>query len=714
MTESIKKLKKTWKANAEKDLRGKDYKVLFRDSEENITYNPLYTSDDLKTRNYFESIPGSPPFTRGPRASMYTLRPWTIRQYAGFSTAEASNEFYKKNLQAGQKGLSVAFDLATHRGYDSDHQRVSGDVGKAGVAIDSVEDMKILFHDIPLDKMSVSMTMNGAVIPILACYIVAAEEQGVKQELLAGTIQNDILKEYMVRNTYIYPPEPSMKIISDIIDYTSSNMPKFNSISISGYHLQEAGANSALELAITLSDGLEYVRTALSAGLDIDEFAPRLSFFFAIGMNFYMEIAKLRAARTIWHKMIEQFNPKNPKSTMLRTHCQTSGYSLTEQDPYNNVIRTTIECLASVFGGTQSLHTNSFDEAVGLPTDFSARLARNTQIIVQEETDICNTVDPFGGSYFMESLTCDLIDEAEKIIKQIEDAGGMVKAIEKGIPQRKIEVSAATKQAKIDSAQQTIVGVNKYQISGEDPIDVLDIDNEAVKRSQINKLNKIKKDRNEKEVKKSLNDLINAAKGGKNVLEYAIPAIRARATVGEVSDALREVYGEYKGSNTLINNVYNKYMTNDEAYQNSLEKVSNFSKHYGRQPRILVAKLGQDGHDRGAKVVATGFADIGFDVDLGPLFQTPKEAVKQAIENDVHVIGVSSQAAAHKTLVPEIVKELRASGADDIVVVVGGIIPEKDYKFLYDLGVAAIFGPGTPIANAASKTIDAIREKIDE
>ncbi len=705
---------KAWKANAEKDLRGKDLDTLYRESEENIRYQPLYTSEDLSSRNYEESVPGSAPFTRGPRASMYTLRPWTIRQYAGFSTAEASNEFYKKNLKAGQKGLSVAFDLATHRGYDSDHPRVSGDVGKAGVAIDSVEDMKILFNEIPLDKMSVSMTMNGAVIPILACYIVAAEEQGVSEELLAGTIQNDILKEYMVRNTYIYPPEPSMKIIADIIEYTSENMPKFNSISISGYHLQEAGANSALELAITLADGLEYVKTALSTGLDIDDFAPRLSFFFAIGMNFYMEVAKLRAARTIWHKLISEFNPKNPKSTMLRTHCQTSGYSLTEQDPYNNVIRTTIECLASVFGGTQSLHTNSFDEAVGLPTDFSARLARNTQIIVQEETDICKTVDPFGGSYFMESLTADLIEEAEKIIEQINDAGGMVKAIEKGIPQRKIEVSAATKQAKIDSAQQTIVGVNKYQVQDADPIDVLEIDNEAVKDAQIKKLTALRKSRNEDEVQKNLSALKDAAKTGKNVLKYAIPAIRARASVGEVSDALRDVFGEYKGSNTLINNVYNKYMTNDESYQNCLEKVSNFSKKYGRQPRILVAKLGQDGHDRGAKVVATGFADIGFDVDLGPLFQTPAEAVKQAIENDVHVIGVSSQAAAHKTLVPEILSELKRIDASDIVVVVGGIIPEKDYKFLFEAGVAAVFGPGTPIANAASQTLDAIKEVLDD
>ena len=639
---------------------------------------------------------------------MYTVRPWTIRQYAGFSTAEESNRFYRKNLESGQKGLSVAFDLATHRGFDSDHPRVTGDVGKAGVAIDSVEDMKALFDKIPLDKMSVSMTMNGAVIPIMAAYIVAAEEQGVSTEKLSGTIQNDILKEYMVRNTYIYPPKDSMRIVGDIIAFTANNMPKFNSISISGYHMQEAGANSAIELAFTLADGIEYVRAAIERGLDVDQFAPRLSFFFAIGMNFYMEIAKLRAARTLWAKLMGEFKPKNQKSLMLRTHCQTSGYTLTEQDPYNNIIRTTIEAMAATLGGTQSLHTNSFDEAVGLPTDFSASLARNTQLILQDETDLTHVVDPFGGSYFMESLTQDLIDKASEIIEEVQDMGGMVAAIDSGYPKLKIEEAAARKQARIDSGQDTIVGVNKYKSDVKSEYDVLSIDNTQVRQQQIESLNRIRKERNEQDVKRALEALELGARSDGNTLELAIPAIRARATIGEVSDVLRKVFGEHRASIQTVSSVYASEYKVDDQYQLAKNNIKTFAAEEGRQPRILIVKLGQDGHDRGAKVIATGFADLGFDVDMGPLFQTPQEAAKQAVENDVHVIGVSSQAAGHKTLVPELVQCLEQANAADIKIVVGGIIPEQDYEFLYANGASAVFGPGTPIPEAAIKTIEAI------
>ncbi|NRA64361.1 MAG: methylmalonyl-CoA mutase [Pseudobacteriovorax sp.] len=701
-----------WKEIASKELRGASTDSLTRQTPEGIPLKPIYFAEDLETVTSCHSIPGEPPFTRGPRATMYTNRPWTIRQYAGFSTAEESNRFYKKNLAAGQKGLSVAFDLATHRGYDSDHPRVVGDVGKAGVAIDTVEDMKILFNDIPLDKMSVSMTMNGAVIPILAAYIVAGQEQGVPTEKLSGTIQNDILKEYMVRNTYIYPPKPSMRIVEDIIGYTAQYMPKFNSISISGYHIQEAGADSAIELAFTLADGVEYVKAAISKGLDVDQFAPRLSFFFAIGMNFYMEIAKLRAARALWAKLMGEFQPKNPKSLMLRTHCQTSGYTLTEQDPYNNIIRTTIEAMAATLGGTQSLHTNSFDEAVGLPTDFSARLARNTQLILQDETDMTHVVDPFGGSYFMESLTHDLIKKSEEIIAEINDMGGMVEAIQKGYPKMKIEEAAAKKQARIDSGSSIIVGVNKYQTTEKSEYDVLDIDNAEVRDNQLKKLKQIRDSRNNEEVQKHLKRLEDTAKSDGNLLAVAIDAIKARATIGEVSDVMRNVFGEHKAEIKTISSVYAGEYSGHEDLESAMAVIREFAEKDGRQPRILIVKLGQDGHDRGAKVIATGFADLGFDVDIGPLFQTPEEAAKQAIENDVHVVGVSSQAAGHMTLVPALRKALEDQDASDIKIVVGGIIPQKDYDFLYKNGAAAIFGPGTPIPKAAKDTVAAIDARV--
>lgn len=702
-----------WNKLAKKELSGKDENSLTRITPEGIALKPLYTSADLNSTED-PGLPGMPPFTRGPRATMYTHRPWTIRQYAGFSTAEESNAFYKKNLAAGQKGLSVAFDLATHRGYDSDHPRVVGDVGKAGVAIDSVEDMKVLFDGIPLDRMSVSMTMNGAVLPILANYIVAGEEQGVQLSQLSGTIQNDILKEYMVRNTFIYPPEPSMRIVADIIEFTSKHMPRFNSISISGYHMQEAGADSALELAYTLADGLEYVRLALGRGLPIDSFAPRLSFFFAIGMNFFTEIAKLRAARLLWHELIAPFKPTNPQSLMLRTHCQTSGYSLTEQEPYNNIVRTTIEAMAAVLGGTQSLHTNALDEAIGLPTDFSARIARNTQIILQEETNITHVVDPLGGSWFMENLTSELADKARALIQEIESAGGMVAAIKAGIPKLRIEESAARKQARIDAGQDVIVGVNKYnqsETADSVRVDVLDIDNKVVLENQKNRLKKLRDSRDSAAVERSLNALREAAKSNQgNLLELSIVAARSRATIGEISEALVDVFGRYKPRTQLVRSVYSKVMDQDADFQTAKNAVKEFSEKEGRQPRILVAKMGQDGHDRGAKVIATGLADLGFDVDIGALFQTPAEVAQQALDSDVHVIGVSSQAAGHKTLVPQLIEELKKSNASEIQVVVGGIIPEADYAFLKKIGVSAIFGPGTPISTAAMEILSALRK----
>ena len=647
-------------------------------------------------------VAGTAPNLRGPYSTMYVRRPWTIRQYAGFSTAEESNAFYRRNLAAGQKGLSVAFDLATHRGYDSDHERVQGDVGKAGVAIDSVEDMKTLFDEIPLDKMSVSMTMNGAVLPILAFYIIAAEEQGVAPALLSGTIQNDILKEFMVRNTYIYPPAPSMKIIADIFEYTSQNMPKFNSISISGYHMQEAGATPEIELAYTLADGLEYIRKGLEAGMDIDSFAPRLSFFWAIGMDHFTEIAKMRAARMLWAKIVKQFNPKNPKSLALRTHSQTSGWSLTEQDPFNNVARTAIEAMAAAFGGTQSLHTNALDEAIALPTDFSARIARNTQIYLQEETHITKTVDPWAGSYHVEQLTEDIADKAWNLIQEVEELGGMTKAIEKGIPKMRIEEAAAKKQARIDSGQDTIVGVNKYQLKEEDPLHILEVDNEAVRQSQIERLNRLKQNRDHQKVKNSLANLSHTAKtGGGNLLDLAVKAARNRATLGEISDALEVVFGRHKAIHKTISGVYSKEIKDDKLFKKASELADKFAESEGRRPRIMIAKLGQDGHDRGAKVVATGYADLGFDVDIGPLFQTPKEAAKQAIENDVHILGISSLAAGHKTLVPQVIEELKKYDREDIMVIVGGVIPAQDYQFLFDAGAVGVFGPGTKIAQAA-------------
>ena len=660
-------------------------------------------------------VAGITPNLRGPYATMYVKKPWTIRQYAGFSTAEESNHFYRKNLAAGQKGLSVAFDLATHRGYDSDHQRVEGDVGKAGVAIDSVEDMKVLFNQIPLDKMSVSMTMNGAVLPILAFYIVAAEEQGVAQEQLSGTIQNDILKEFMVRNTYIYPPSPSMRIIADIFNYTSKKMPKFNSISISGYHMQEAGATPEIELAYTLADGLEYIKKGLEAGMDIDTFAPRLSFFWAIGMSHFSEIAKLRAARMLWAKIVKQFNPKNPKSLSLRTHCQTSGWSLTAQDPFNNIARTTIEAMAAVFGGTQSLHTNALDEAIALPTDFSARIARNTQIFLQQETYITKTVDPWAGSFHVEQLTEDIANKAWKLIEEIEDLGGMTKAIEKGIPKLRIEEAAAKKQAKIDNGEDVIVGVNKYQLKQEDPLHILEVDNEAVRKSQIDRLAILKANRNAKEVKKSLVALTHAAKSGKeNLLDLAVKAARNRATLGEISDALEEVFGRHKAVTKTISGVYSKEIKDNKLFEKAKKLADKFAKLEGRRPRIMIAKLGQDGHDRGAKVVATGYADLGFDVDIGPLFQTPQEATKQAVENDVHILGISSLAAGHKTLVPQVISELKKYERDDIMVIVGGVIPPQDYQYLFDAGAVGIYGPGTKIAQAAIDLLTILIDSIVE
>ncbi|MBR9846607.1 MAG: methylmalonyl-CoA mutase [Algicola sp.] len=678
---------------------------------EDIAIKSTYSKADLEDLNHLNFVAGIAPNLRGPYSTMYVRRPWTIRQYAGFSTAEDSNAFYRRNLAAGQKGLSVAFDLATHRGYDSDHERVVGDVGKAGVAIDSVEDMKILFNQIPLDKMSVSMTMNGAVLPIMAFYIVAAEEQGVKPEQLAGTIQNDILKEFMVRNTYIYPPTPSMKIISDIFEYTSQYMPKFNSISISGYHMQEAGATCDIELAYTLADGLEYIRKGLEAGMDIDTFAPRLSFFWAIGMNHFMEIAKMRAARMLWAKLVSQFNPKNQKSLALRTHSQTSGWSLTEQDPFNNVARTTIEAAAAAFGGTQSLHTNALDEAIALPTDFSARIARNTQIYLQEETHITKTVDPWAGSYYVEKLTHDIAQKAWSLIEEVEELGGMTKAIEAGIPKLRIEEAAARKQAKIDSAQDIIVGVNKYRLKEEDPISTLEVDNQTVRNGQIQRLEHIKSTRNTKAVEASLKKLTEAAKNRQeNLLALAVDAARNRATLGEISDALEAEFGRYKAQIKSFSGVYSKEIKDDESFKKARELADTFAEQDGRRPRIMIAKMGQDGHDRGAKVVATGYADVGFDVDIGPLFQTPKEAAKQAVENDVHILGISSLAAGHKTLVPQVIEELKNYGRDDIMVIVGGVIPKQDYQYLFDAGAVAVFGPGTKISDAAIKILEILIE----
>ena len=703
-----------WKKNAINELKTPNVDNIFINTPEGINIKPLYTSEDNENISHLDSYPGEPPFLRGPKATMYTGRPWTIRQYAGFSTASESNKFYKKNLASGQKGLSVAFDLATHRGYDSDHERVYGDVGKAGVAIDSVEDMKILFDGIPLDKMSVSMTMNGAVLPVLAGYIVAAQEQGVSTRELSGTIQNDILKEFMVRNTYIYPPEPSMRIVSDIINFTSKEMPKFNSISISGYHMQEAGASLVQELAFTIADGLEYIRAATKSGLLVDDFAPRLSFFFAIGMNFFMEAAKLRAARYLWSQWTKKlFNCQNPKSQMLRTHCQTSGASLQEQDPYNNIIRTTIEALAATLGGTQSLHTNSFDEAIGLPTEFSSKIARNTQLILQHETGITDTVDPLAGSYFVENLTKELIDKSNELIEKIEEMGGMTVAVINGFPKSEIEISATKRQAKIDSGEQVIVGVNKYKSDQNENVDVLNIDNKAVREEQIKKLNQIKKARNSKEVKKALQKLKEGAKENKgNLLDLTIVAIKARATVGEVSYALEEVYGRYGVKQDIIKDVYKSSYQNEEDFKKVDIALSNFKNFAGENPKIFMAKLGQDGHDRGAKVIASAFTDIGFSVEIGTLFQTPKEAVDLAIDLGVHVIGISSLAAGHKTLIPELIDELKKRQADDILVVCGGVIPAQDYQFLYDAGVAAIFGPGTPIPDAASTTINKAAEQL--
>ena len=674
---------------------------------EGIEIQPTYSKSDIENLEHLDFAAGFAPYLRGPYATMFVRKPWTIRQYAGFSTAEESNAFYRRNLAAGQKGLSIAFDLPTHRGYDSDHERVVGDVGKAGVAIDSVEDMKVLFNQIPLDEMSVSMTMNGAVLPIMAFYIVAAEEQGVKPEQLSGTIQNDILKEFMVRNTYIYPPTPSMKIIADIFEFTSKKMPKFNSISISGYHMQEAGATADIELAYTLADGLEYIRTGLSTGMKIDEFAPRLSFFWAIGMNHFMEIAKMRAGRMIWAKLVKQFNPKDEKSLALRTHCQTSGWSLTEQDPFNNVARTCIEATAAAFGGTQSLHTNALDEAIALPTDFSARIARNTQIYLQEETKINKTVDPWAGSYYVESLTNEIAQNAWKLIEEVEELGGMTKAIEAGIPKLRIEEAAARKQARIDSSQDVIVGINKYRLEKEDPLHILDVDNQMVRKQQLEQLDTIKASRDTKKVKETLEKLIATAKTGEgNLLEIAVEAARYRATLGEISDALETVFGRYKAHIKSFSGVYSKEIKDDKSFEKAKQMADEFAMQEGRRPRIMIAKMGQDGHDRGAKVVATGYADVGFDVDIGPLFQTPAEAAKQAIENDVHILGISSLAAGHKTLVPQVIEELKKYGREDIMVVVGGVIPAQDYQFLFDAGAVAVFGPGTKISEAAIKILE--------
>ena len=701
--------KAIWQEIAAKELRGRDPADLTWNTLEGIAVDPIYTADDLQGLTHLEGLPGQEPFTRGVKATMYAGRPWTIRQYAGFSTAEASNAFYRKALAAGQQGVSVAFDLATHRGYDSDHPRVIGDVGKAGVAIDSVEDMKILFEGIPLDKVSVSMTMNGAVIPILANFIVTGEEQGHDCQVLSGTIQNDILKEFMVRNTYIYPPEPSMRIIADIIEYTSSNMPKFNSISISGYHMQEAGANLVQELAYTLADGKEYVKTAMARGMDIDQFAPRLSFFFAIGMNFFMEAAKLRAARLLWHRIMEELGAKTSKSKMLRTHCQTSGVSLQEQDPYNNVVRTAYEAMSAVLGGTQSLHTNALDEAIALPTEFAARIARNTQLILQEETGVTNVVDPLAGSYYVEKLTSDLAEAAWKLIEEVDDMGGMTKAVASGLPKLRIEETAARRQADIDRGDQVIVGVNKYRLPEEDPIDILDIDNEAVREAQVTGLKQIREARDEAACDAALAELERRAQAGGNLLEAAVEAARARASVGEISMAMEKIFGRHRAEVKTLTGVYGKAYENDEGFAAIQRDIEAFAEEEGRRPRMLVVKMGQDGHDRGAKVIATAFADIGFDVDVGPLFQTPEEAAQDAIDNDVHVIGISSQAAGHKTLAPELIKILAARDAGDILVICGGVIPQQDYDFLKNAGVKAIFGPGTNIPSAAQDILSLIR-----
>ncbi|WP_119353427.1 methylmalonyl-CoA mutase [Azohydromonas sediminis] len=703
-----------WLRAAAKSAPGGDVAALNWVTPEGLVVKPLYTAADLQGLPYTDTLPGFEPFVRGPQATMYAVRPWTIRQYAGFSTAEDSNAFYRKALAAGAQGVSVAFDLATHRGYDSDHPRVTGDVGKAGVAVDSVEDMKILFDGIPLDKVSVSMTMNGAVLPVLAGYVVAAEEQGVAQAQLSGTIQNDILKEFMVRNTYIYPPQPSMRIVGDIIEYTAKHMPRFNSISISGYHMQEAGANQALELAFTLADGKEYVKTALAKGLDVDEFAGRLSFFWAIGMNFYLEIAKMRAARLLWCRIMKGFGAKNPKSLMLRTHCQTSGWSLTEQDPYNNIVRTTIEAMAAVFGGTQSLHTNSFDEAIALPTEFSARIARNTQLILQEETHITNVIDPWAGSYMMETLTQQMADKAWAIIEEVDAMGGMTKAVDSGWAKLKIEASAAEKQARIDSGKDVIVGVNKYRLPKEDPVEILEVDNHKVREQQIARLARIKATRDGARVRAALAALTECAASGRgNLLDLSIQAMRARATVGEVSDALEQVFGRHRADIQKVTGVYAAAYDSAEGWDRLKAEIAQFAKDHGRRPRVMIAKLGQDGHDRGAKVVATAFADLGFDVDIGALFQTPEECARQAIENDVHAVGVSTLAAGHKTLVPAIIEELKKQGGDDIVVFVGGVIPQQDYEFLYAAGVKGIYGPGTPIPVSAKDVLERIRESVD-
>ncbi|MGJ7564017.1 methylmalonyl-CoA mutase [Variovorax sp. GB1R11] len=702
-----------WAKSAAKSAPGGDVNALNWITPDGITVKPLYTAADLQGLKYTDTLPGFEPYLRGPQATMYAVRPWTIRQYAGFSTAEESNAFYRKALAAGGQGVSVAFDLATHRGYDSDHPRVTGDVGKAGVAIDSVEDMKILFDQIPLDKVSVSMTMNGAVLPVLAGYVVAAEEQGVSQELLSGTIQNDILKEFMVRNTYIFPPAPSMRIIGDIIEYTAQHMPKFNSISISGYHMQEAGANQALELAFTLADGKEYVKTALAKGLDVDGFAGRLSFFWAIGMNFYLEVAKMRAARLLWCRIMKEFEPKNPKSLMLRTHCQTSGWSLTEQDPYNNVVRTTIEAMAAVFGGTQSLHTNALDEAIALPTEFSSRIARNTQLIIQEETHITNVIDPWAGSYMMEKLTQDMADAAWTIIEEVEAMGGMTRAVDSGWAKLKIEAAAAEKQARIDSGKDVIVGVNKYKLKTEDAIDSLSIDNVKVRDQQVARLQTIRASRDTAKVQAALDALTDAAENGTgNLLALSIDAVRLRATVGEISDALEKIFGRHRADTQKVTGVYAAAYDSAEGWEALKTEINAFAEEQGRRPRVMISKLGQDGHDRGAKVVATAFADLGFDVDMGPLFQTPEECARQAIENDVHAVGVSTLAAGHKTLVPAIIEELKKQGADDIIVFVGGVIPRQDYDFLYEAGVKGIYGPGTPIPASAKDVLEQIRAAV--
>jgi methylmalonyl-CoA mutase len=705
--------KDTWRKQAEKELRGRPLDDLTWNTLEGIPVSPLYTADDVAGLDHMNTMPGIEPFTRGVRATMYTGRPWTIRQYAGFSTAEESNAFYRRALAAGQQGVSVAFDLATHRGYDSDHERVIGDVGKAGVAIDSVEDMKILFDGIPLDKVSVSMTMNGAVIPVLANFIVTGEEQGHDRSVLSGTIQNDILKEFMVRNTYIYPPEPSMRIIADIIEYTSNEMPKFNSISISGYHMQEAGANLVQELAYTLADGKEYVKTAMARGMDIDKFAGRLSFFFAIGMNFFMEAAKLRAARLLWHRIMDDLGAKDPRSKMLRTHCQTSGVSLQEQDPYNNVIRTAYEAMSAVLGGTQSLHTNALDEAIALPTDFSARIARNTQLILQEETGVTNVVDPLAGSYYVEKLTADLADAAWKLIEEVDEMGGMTKAVASGMPKLRIEETAARRQADIDRGDQVIVGVNKYRLEKEDEIDILDVDNVAVREAQIARLENIRSTRDQAKCEAALAELSRRAAEGGNLLEAAVEAARARASVGEISMAMENVFGRHRAEVKTLAGVYGAAYEGDEDFAAIQKSVESFAEEEGRRPRMLVVKMGQDGHDRGAKVIATAFADIGFDVDVGPLFQTPEEAAQDAIDNDVHVIGISSQAAGHKTLAPRLIEVLKERDAGDILVICGGVIPQQDYDFLKSAGVKAIFGPGTNIPSAAQEILDLIREARD-